>query len=145
MISIPHVKEEQYQFVVQFLLDICCIPHVDKANVNEVYYEEVPVKTNPPAASTENKDAKAQEGAEQKAEAPKTEKVKKERSHVCMIKVSECTYGNSQQVLDVSFKNNLKNFNTKIKSFTFKIKFVNSFNIFKNIRICIIESFREYY
>ena len=104
MVSIPHVKEEQYQFVVQFLLDICSIPHVDKANINEVYYEEVPVKATAPAANTENKDPKAQEGqAEQKPEAPKTEKVKKERSHVCMLKISECTYGNSQSVLDVSF------------------------------------------
>lgn len=105
MVSIPHVKEEQFQFVVQFLLDICSIPHVDKAHINEAYYEEVPVKPTAPAANTtENKDAKAQEGqAEQKPEAPKTEKVKKERSHVCILKISECTYGNSQSLLDVSF------------------------------------------
>lgn len=103
MVSVPHVKEEQYQFVVQFLLDICSIPHVDKANINETYYEEVPVKATAPAANTESKDAKAQEGqaAEQKAEPPKTEKVKKERSHVCILKISECTYGNTQSVLDV--------------------------------------------
>lgn len=103
MVSIPHVKEEQYQFVVQFLLDICSIPHVDKANINESYYEEVPIKANPPAVNTDNKDAKPQENqAEQKAEAPITEKVKKERSHVCILKISECTYGNSQSVLDVN-------------------------------------------
>lgn len=102
MVSVPHVKEEHYQFVVQFLLDICSIPHVDKAHINETYYEEVPVKATAPAANPENKDVKAQEGqAEQKAEPPKTEKVKKERSHVCMLKISECTYGNSQSVLDV--------------------------------------------
>ncbi len=102
MVSIPQVKEEQYQFVIQFLLDICSIPHVDKANINEVYYEEVPVKVTAPAANTENKDAKPQEGqAEQKPEAPKTEKVKKERSHVCILKIAECTYGNSQSLLDV--------------------------------------------
>jgi hypothetical protein len=100
MVSIPHVKEEQYQFVVQFLLDICSIPHVDKANINEVYTEEVPVKATAPVVNTDNKDAKAPEG---QAEAPKTEKVKKERSHVCILKISECTYGNPQSVLDVIY------------------------------------------
>lgn len=112
MISVPHVKEEQYQFVVHFLLDICCIPHVDKATVNETYYEDVPLK-QPAApannttqnadasknANVENKDAKAPENSQ--TEAPKTEKVKKERSNVCMLKVSECNYGNNQTLLDV--------------------------------------------
>jgi len=105
MISVPHVKEEQFQFVVQFLLDICCIPHVDKANINEVYYEEVPVKATAPNTNNDNKDSKPQENqtaeSEQKPEPPKTEKVKKEKSHVCILKIAECTYGNSQSYLDV--------------------------------------------
>lgn len=110
MISIPNVKEEQFQFVVQFLLDICCIPHVDKASINETYYEEVPVKT------TENKDAKDKDKKdeakdnnekkdeakeEQKPEPPKTEKKKRERNNVCMLKIAECTYGNPKSILDV--------------------------------------------
>ena len=115
MISIPHVKEEQYQFVVQFLLDICCIPHVDKAHINEIYYEEVPVKVTAPAATTENKDNKATE-ADPKAEV-KTEKVKKERSHVCILKISECTYGNAQNVLDVRIINNIYNRNKNLFKF----------------------------
>ena len=81
MISIPSVKEEHYQFVVQFLLDICCIPHVDKASINETYYEEIPVKTAP--AKDEKKEEKKEDAKEeQKPEAPKTEKVKKERNVV---------------------------------------------------------------
>ena len=105
MVSIPKVKEEQYQFVIQFLLDICCIPHVDKASINETYYEEVAVKI---AAAAPAKDDKAKEENKEKKEepkeqpeAPKTEKVKKERNNVCMLKISECNYGNSQTVLDV--------------------------------------------
>jgi len=94
MISIPNVKEEQYQFVVQFLLDICCIPHVDKASINETYFEEVPVKTSAAPA----KDAKEEKKDE--PEAPKTEKVKKERNNVCMLKIAECTYGNPKSILD---------------------------------------------
>jgi hypothetical protein len=111
MISIPSVKEEQYQFVVQFLLDICCIPHVDKASINETYFEEVPVKAPAaaakPAAAKEDKtttnDEKKDEQKQPEAEAaPKTEKVKKERSNVCMLKISECNYGNPKNVLDVN-------------------------------------------
>ena len=63
MISIPNVKEESFQFVVQFLLDICCIPHVDKASINEVYYEEVPVKA--PANNTTNNNTEKKEGENQ--------------------------------------------------------------------------------
>lgn len=106
MISIPSVKEEQYQFVVQFLLDICCIPHVDKASINETYFEEVPIKApaasaKPTAsASTTTTEEKKDEEKKPEEEAPKTEKVKKERSNLCMLKISEINYGNSKGVLD---------------------------------------------
>ena len=102
MISIPHVKEEQHQLVVHFLLDICCIPHVDKATINEIYYEEHPVKQAPvttPVTNTENKDQKPQENTQ--PEQPKTEKVKKERNNVCILKIAECTYGLPQTTLNV--------------------------------------------
>jgi nitrogen fixation-related uncharacterized protein len=110
IISIPNVKEESYQFVVQFLLDICCIPHVDKASINEIYYEEVPVKApananaNATNTTNEKKEGENQEKKEeQKPEPPKTEKVKRERSNVCMLKIAECNYGNPQSVLDNFF------------------------------------------
>ncbi len=108
MISIPNIKEEQFQFVVQFLLDVCCIPHVDKAAVNEIYYEDVPVKAGATNNSnnTENKD-KPEEKKDEKSEQTNKEKVKKERSNVCMLKISECTYGNPQSVLDVKLFVNL--------------------------------------
>ena len=99
MISIPHVKEEQHQLVVHFLLDICCIPHVDKASVNEIYFEEHPVKQAPVTSTvtnTENKDQKTQENTQ-----PKTERVKKERDNVCILKVADCTYGLPQTTLNV--------------------------------------------
>lgn len=113
MVSVPHVKEEQFQFVVHFILDICCIPHIDKASINEIYYEEVPVKQPPAAAAPaaandsaneQNKDAKPAENPQ--PEAPKTEKVKKERNNLCILKVSECNYGNPQGLLDVNIKLN---------------------------------------
>jgi hypothetical protein len=89
MISIPNVKEEQYQLIIQFLLDNCCIPHVDKATINETYFEEVLVKKD---GTKENKN---------QPEAIKTEKVKKERNNVCMVKIAECNYGNPNNILNV--------------------------------------------
>jgi hypothetical protein len=65
------------------------LPHLDKASVNEVYYEDAPAKTT----------TKAADGKE---EAAAPEKVKKERSTVCIIKVFECYYGLPQNVLDVN-------------------------------------------
>jgi hypothetical protein len=47
MASIPHVKEEQWTFALQFLLDQHGLPHLDKAAINEVYHDEVPSKTTP--------------------------------------------------------------------------------------------------
>ena len=36
MISLPHVKEELWTFVLQFYLDASGLPHLDKASINEV-------------------------------------------------------------------------------------------------------------
>lgn len=53
----------------------------------------------------EKKDEKKDgEKEEEKKEEPKTEKVKKERNNVCMLKIAECNYGNSKPALDVKFK-----------------------------------------
>merc|ERR1712151_1381904 len=65
IISIPSVKEEQYQFVVQFLLDICCIPHVDRASINETYFEEVPIKE--PVKTDKKDEAKKDEAKKEEA------------------------------------------------------------------------------
>jgi hypothetical protein len=97
MVSLPHVKEEQWTFILQFYLDANGLPHLDKASINEVYYEDAPLtaKTTPPA---ENKPA---EGTEAKPDEKKVEKVKKERSTLGIIKLVECIYGLSQSDLDV--------------------------------------------
>jgi hypothetical protein len=106
MVSIPHVKEEQWTFALQFYLDQNGLPHLDKASINEAYYEEVPVKTpttttptNPP---TENKTEGQTENAPEqpKPEEKKTEKVKKEKSTLCIVKLVECLFGLPQSVLD---------------------------------------------
>ena len=107
MVSIPHVKEEQWTFALQFYLDQNGLPHLDKASINEVYYEEVPVKattttptpTNPPAET--KTEGQTENPTEQpKPEEKKTEKVKKERSTLCIVKLVECLVGVPQSILD---------------------------------------------
>jgi len=100
MVSIPHVKEEQWTFALQFYLDPHGLPHLDKASINEVYYEDAPAKpttttTNPtPGKEGETKPTEAP------TEPPKVEKVKKERSTVCIIKLVESLMGLPQAILD---------------------------------------------
>jgi hypothetical protein len=84
----PHVKEEQYTLVLHFILDSSGIPHLDKANVLEVYYEE---------PKEDKKDDKKEEKKDEKPD----EKNKKERSTVCIVKTSESTFGLPQNILDV--------------------------------------------
>jgi hypothetical protein len=105
----PHVKEEQWTFVIQFYMDHCGIPQLDKASINEIYYEEVPVKTpttTTTTTTTQNTEQnKAEQSAEQKTEQPKpeekkTEKVKKEKNTICIIKLAEILYGLPQSYLD---------------------------------------------
>jgi hypothetical protein len=88
----PHVKEEQYTLNLHFVLDSSGIPHLDKANIMEIYYEEPKV---------EKKDDEKKE--EKKEETKPDEKNKKERSTVCILKMSESTIGLPQNVLDVKY------------------------------------------
>ncbi len=117
MISLPQVKEEHWTLALQFYLDQYGLPHVDKASINEVYYEEVPVKntkkpeekktekTDKPADKPGDKTEEAKPEGETKPTEPvpeekKTEKVKKERSTVCIIKLVDCVFGLTQSLLD---------------------------------------------
>jgi molecular chaperone DnaK (HSP70) len=81
MVSVPQVKEEQYSFVIHFYLDSSGIPHLDKATINEFYYEEV----------KHDKKEEKKEGED---------KSKKEKSTICSIKIAECNFGVPQNVLD---------------------------------------------
>lgn len=100
MVSLPHVKEEQWTFILQFYLDANGLPHLDKASINEIYYEDAPSTTKTTAPAENN--TKPAEGTEAKPEEKKVEKAKKERSTLGMIKLVECLYGLSQAELDVS-------------------------------------------
>lgn len=104
LITLPQVKEEQFNFVLTFYMDVNGMPHIDKATINETYYEEVPIKTTKPAATTttEAKEGEAKTEEPPKEE-PKTEKVKKERQNVCIIKLVECNYGLHPSILTVIF------------------------------------------
>lgn len=62
-----------------------------------MYYEDAPAKVVKPS---ENKD-KPVDGKEEPVQTP-PEKVKKERSTLCLIKVFENFYGLPQNVLDVN-------------------------------------------
>jgi heat shock protein 4 len=105
MISIPQVKEEQYTLVMEFYLDQNCLFTLDKAFINEVYYEDkvIPVTTTPttttttPNTTTENTTTTTPT-TETKPE-EKVEKIKKERKTNCIIKLVNCTYGNNPSLL----------------------------------------------
>jgi hypothetical protein len=108
MVSIPHVKEEQWVFALQFYLDHFGIPHLDKATINEIYYEDAPVKTTTTTTptttnttTTENKEQTTEGTTETpKVEEKKVDKVKKERSTVCIVKLAEILYGLPQSFID---------------------------------------------
>ena len=101
MASIPHVKEEQWTFALQFYLDQNGLPHLDKASINEVYYEEVPVKpTAAPTPTPTTTEGEKTATTETKPEEKKTDKVKKERSTLCIVKMIECLIGLPQTILD---------------------------------------------
>lgn len=95
MISLPHVKEEQWTFVLQFYLDANGLPLLDKASINEVYYEDAP-------STTKTTPAETKPAGENEQTDKKVEKVKKERSTLGIIKLVECIYGLSQTELDVN-------------------------------------------
>jgi hypothetical protein len=91
----PHIKEEQYTLVIHFVLDSSGIPHLDKANVMEVYYEE-------PKEEKKDDDKKEEKKEEEKKDdKPDEKKNKKERSTVCIVKTSESIFGLPQNILDV--------------------------------------------
>jgi hypothetical protein len=108
MVSIPHAKEEQWTFSFQTYLDINCIPCLDRASVNESYYEDAPVKptaskttttTNTTTTAPPSTDS-TEKTEEKPAEEKKVEKVKKEKSTVCIVKSVEINFGLPQNVLD---------------------------------------------
>jgi heat shock protein 4 len=102
MVSLPQVKEEQWTFVLQFYLDNHGIPSLDKASINEVYYEEVPIKSTTTAkpttqtttttSTTEQTEGTTQQPENPPAEEKKTEKVKKDRSTLCIKKEVDNTF-----------------------------------------------------
>ena len=102
MISIPHVKEEQYTLLTEFYLDQNGLFSVDKAVIIENYFEDkiIPPTTTVKKDTTQdtkdaNKDNKMETDTpvEEKKEEAKIEKVKKERRTNCIIKLVSSSYG----------------------------------------------------
>ena len=112
MISVPQVKEEQYSLVMEFYLDQNCLFTLDKAFINEIYFEDKVITTStssstttpsttttttPPNTTTTTPPTETKP-AEVKPE-EKIEKVKKERRTNCIIKLVNCTYGVNPSLL----------------------------------------------
>lgn len=121
MITIPQVKEEQYTLVMEFYLDQNNLFVLDKAFINEVYYEDKPATTTTPTTNTTGTTTQTPppEGTTQPTETKpaEPEKVKKERRTNCIIKLATCTYGNSQTVLTqmVTRETNQENLDKNLK------------------------------
>jgi len=110
MISIPHVKEEQYTLVMEFYLDQNGLFALDKAFINEVYYEDkvIPVASNTSTTTTNPTPTTGTTGTtptpnttttnEIKQE-EKIEKIKKDRQTNCIIKLVSCSYGINSSLL----------------------------------------------
>ena len=89
MISIPHVKEDQYTLLTEFYLDQNGLFSIDKAVIIENYHDD---KTIQPQDT--NKDFNMQtEAPEEKKLKPKFDKNKKERVTNCVIKQVSSSYG----------------------------------------------------
>jgi len=100
MISVPHVKEEQYTLVLEFYLDQNGLFTLDKAFVNEVYLEDKTITVGTTGGQTPTTQTKEGETTPQTTtptpevkQEQKIEKVKKERKTNCIIKLVNCTYG----------------------------------------------------
>lgn len=76
---------------MEFYLDQNNLFNLDKAFINEVYYEEKVVQQTTGANTTNNTTAPNNTTSENSTE----EKVKKERKTNCIIKLVSCNYGNS--------------------------------------------------
>ena len=109
-VEMPKNIGEKFTFALQFILDLNCLPALSKASIDEVYYEEVPVKVAeaPKKEEPKKEEKKEEEKSEEKkepekpkeAEKPKTEKVKKEKSTNCTLNTVDTLYGTTQGILD---------------------------------------------
>jgi len=119
-IVLPQKMDEQFTFSLQFLQDSNGLPHIDKASIIEVKWEEKEVVTSKADAKKDAKSGDKKEvpkedakndtnmkdaTAPEKKEEKKTEKVKTETSQACQIKLIEIKYGIDQLCLDNVIKN----------------------------------------
>ena len=103
-VEMPKNIGEKFTFALQFLLDLNCLPALSKATIDEVYYEEVPVKAaeapKKEEAKKEEKKEEAKPEEKKEPEKPKTEKVKKEKSTNCTLNTVDTLYGTTQGILE---------------------------------------------
>lgn len=126
-VTMPKKTEEKFKFTLTFELDINGLPKLSAAVINEEYYEEVPVpvkkeekkednssagsnsgKTEGNEKNEDDKKDKGEQGAnddtkdkeKEKDEAPKTQKVKRERNNVLHFDTTDTLYGTPKGILD---------------------------------------------
>lgn len=87
-IHLPKISTEKFELVLHFHMDLNGIPFIEKSNLNEITYEEVPV---------EKKKGEENKGMEVEAE---TKTVKREKSFSCVLNVLEQTYGLNKNIVD---------------------------------------------
>lgn len=87
-IHLPKISTEKFELVLHFHMNINGVPFIEKANLNEITFEEVPVDKKKPE---ENK------GMEVEAD---TKTVKREKPFPCVLNVTEQTYGLNKNIVD---------------------------------------------
>lgn len=93
-IHLPKVNSEKFEFVLHFVMDQNGVPFIERGNLNEVWFEDAPVDKNVDGKEkTDNKDNKMDVEHEPK-------KIKKEKSHQCIINITEQNYSLSRNIVD---------------------------------------------
>ena len=89
-IILPKISTEKFELILHFVIDQNGIPSIDKANLNEIWFEEVPAEKK-----EEKKDETTKMDVDQE-----TKQVKKEKSVPVSLSLVEQNFGISRSTLD---------------------------------------------
>jgi heat shock protein 4 len=96
-IILPKISTEKFELILHFVIDQNGIPSIDKANLNEIWFEEVPVEKK----EEKKEDKKDDKKEENKMEVdPDTKQVKKEKSIPVSLSLVEQNFGLSRSTVD---------------------------------------------
>jgi hypothetical protein len=89
-ILLPKINTEKFELILHFVIDHNGIPSIDKANVNEIWFEDAAPQQN---QKEEKKDEKMEVDQEQK-------QVKKEKSLLVSLSLVEQKFGLNRNILE---------------------------------------------